>query len=233
MKIDVLTLFPEMFDALNHSLLKRAQDNNLLDIKVTNIRDFSLDNNKRCDDYSYGGGAGMIMTAQPLFDAIKSVKTNNSHVIYLSPKGSLLTQKKVESLSQMDKDLVLVCGHYEGIDERIIDLCVDEELSIGDYVLTGGELPAMVLIDAVARYVPNVLGNSQTTEVESFSDYLLEYPQYTRPSVFEGLSVPQVLLDGDHGKVDKWRLEQSKSITKKRRPDLYKQYLKTHPDDKK
>jgi len=233
MKIDVLTLFPEMFDALNHSLLKRAQDNNLLDIKVTNIRDFSLDNNKRCDDYSYGGGAGMIMTAQPLFDAIKSVKTNNSHVIYLSPKGSLLTQKKVESLSQMGKDLVLVCGHYEGIDERIIDLCVDEELSIGDYVLTGGELPAMVLIDAVARYVPNVLGNSQTTEVESFSDYLLEYPQYTRPSVFEGLSVPQVLLDGDHGKVDKWRLEQSKSITKKRRPDLYKQYLKTHPDDKK
>ena len=233
MKIDVLTLFPEMFDALNHSLLKRAQDNNLLDIKVTNIRDFSLDNNKRCDDYSYGGGAGMIMTAQPLFDAIKSVKTNNSHVIYLSPKGSLLTQKKVESLSKMGKDLVLVCGHYEGIDERIIDLCVDEELSIGDYVLTGGELPAMVLIDAVARYVPNVLGNSQTTEVESFSDYLLEYPQYTRPSVFEGLSVPQVLLDGDHGKVDKWRLEQSKSITKKRRPDLYKQYLKTHPDDKK
>ena len=233
MKIDVLTLFPEMFDALNHSLLKRAQDNNLLDIKVTNIRDFSLDNNKRCDDYSYGGGAGMIMTAQPLFDAIKSVKTNNSHVIYLSPKGSLLTQKKVESLSQMGKDLVLVCGHYEGIDERIIDLCVDEELSIGDYVLTGGELPAMVLIDAVARYVPNVLGNSQTTEVESFSDYLLEYPQYTRPSVFEGLSVPQVLLDGDHGKVDKWRLEQSKSITKKRRPDLYKQYLTTHPDDKK
>ena len=233
MKIDVLTLFPEMFDALNHSLLKRAQDNNLLDIIVTNIRDFSLDNNKRCDDYSYGGGAGMIMTAQPLFDAIKSVKTKNSHVIYLSPKGSLLTQKKVESLSQMGKDLVLLCGHYEGIDERIIDLCVDEELSIGDYVLTGGELPAMVLIDAVARYVPNVLGNSQTTEVESFSDCLLEYPQYTRPSVFQGLSVPQVLLDGDHGKVDKWRLDKSLELTKQRRPDLYKQFLKNHPDYKK
>ena len=174
MKIDVLTLFPEMFDALNHSILARAQKNNLIEIKCTNIRDFSLDNNKRCDDYSYGGGAGMVMTPQPLYDAIMSVKGENSHVVYLSPKGKTLNQKIVENLSQNYEHLVLLCGHYEGIDERIIELCVDEEISIGDYVLTGGELPAMVLIDAVARYIPNVLGNSDTTQEESFSSALLE-----------------------------------------------------------
>ena len=228
MKIDVLTLFPEMFDALNCSMLGRAQEKNLIGINLVNIRDFSLDNNKRCDDYSYGGGAGMIMTPQPLYDAINSVKTDKSYVIYMSPKGTLLSQQKVESLAKMDKDLVIICGHYEGIDERIIDLCVDEEISIGDYVLTGGELPAMVLIDAVARYVPEVLGNSETTNVESFCDGLLEYPQYTRPSTFEGKSVPQVLLDGDHGKVDKWRKDQSLEITRQRRPDLYEKYIKNH-----
>ena len=228
MKIDVLTLFPEMFDALNCSMLGRAQEKNLISINLVNIRDFSLDNNKRCDDYSYGGGAGMIMTPQPLYDAINSVKTDKSYVIYMSPKGTLLSQQKVESLAKMDKDLVIICGHYEGIDERIIDLCVDEEISIGDYVLTGGELPAMVLIDAVARYVPEVLGNSETTNVESFCDGLLEYPQYTRPSTFEGKSVPQVLLDGDHGKVDKWRKDQSLEITRQRRPDLYEKYIKNH-----
>lgn len=228
MKIDVLTLFPEMFDALNCSMLGRAQEKNLMSINLVNIRDFSLDNNKRCDDYSYGGGAGMIMTPQPLYDAINSVKTDKSYVIYMSPKGTLLSQQKVESLAKMDKDLVIICGHYEGIDERIIDLCVDEEISIGDYVLTGGELPAMVLIDAVARYVPEVLGNSETTNVESFCDGLLEYPQYTRPSTFEGKSVPQVLLDGDHGKVDKWRKDQSLEITRQRRPDLYEKYIKNH-----
>ena len=228
MKIDVLTLFPEMFDALNCSMLGRAQEKNLVSINLVNIRDFSLDNNKRCDDYSYGGGAGMIMTPQPLYDAINSVKTDKSYVIYMSPKGTLLSQQKVESLAKMDKDLVIVCGHYEGIDERIIDLCVDEEISIGDYVLTGGELPAMVLIDAVARYVPEVLGNSETTNVESFCDGLLEYPQYTRPSTFEGKSVPQVLLDGDHGKVDKWRKDQSLEITRQRRPDLFEKYIKNH-----
>ncbi len=228
MKIDVLTLFPEMFDALNCSMLGRAQEKNLVSINLVNIRDFSLDNNKRCDDYSYGGGAGMIMTPQPLYDAINSVKTDKSYVIYMSPKGTLLSQQKVESLAKMDKDLIIVCGHYEGIDERIIDLCVDEEISIGDYVLTGGELPAMVLIDAVARYVPEVLGNSETTNVESFCDGLLEYPQYTRPSTFEGKSVPQVLLDGDHGKVDKWRKDQSLEITRQRRPDLFEKYIKNH-----
>ena len=228
MKIDVLTLFPEMFSSLNHSLIGKAIDKKLIDLNLVNIRDFTLDKNKRCDDYSYGGGAGMIMTPQPLFDAIQSVKTPNSYVIFLSPKGNLLTQEKVQTLSQMGKDLVLVCGHYEGIDERIVDLCVDEELSIGDYVLTGGELPAMVVIDSVARYVDGVLGNSETTSEESFCDNLLEYPQYTRPSEFMGKKVPQILLDGDHGKVAKWREEMSISLTKSRRPDLYRKYLNQH-----
>ncbi|MBQ3047392.1 MAG: tRNA (guanosine(37)-N1)-methyltransferase TrmD [Clostridia bacterium] len=222
MKIDILTLFPEMFEALNHSILARAQKNNLIEIKCINIRDFSLDNNKRCDDYSYGGGAGMVMTPQPLYDAIMSVKKENSHVVYLSPKGATLSQKKVENLSKNYDHLILLCGHYEGIDERIIELCVDEEISIGDYVLTGGELPAMVLVDAVARYIPNVLGNSETTSEESFSSNLLEYPQYTRPSLFMGKSVPEVLLNGNHQEIAKWRREKSIEITQKRRPDLIK-----------
>ena len=224
MKIDILTIFPQMFDALDFSILKRAQDNNLISIKTTDIRDFSLDNNKRVDDYSYGGGAGMIMTPQPLFDAINSVKTKDSYVIFMSPKGKTLTQEKVESLAKKD-NLIILCGHYEGIDQRIIDLCVDEEISIGDYVLTGGELPAMVLVDAISRYVPKVLGNQTTTEEESFSNGLLEYPQYTRPSQFMGKSVPDVLLSGNHKAIRDWRLEQSLSITKQRRPDLYQKYF--------
>ncbi len=225
MKITILTLFPEMFEALNHSILSRAQKNKLLEIEVVNIRDFSLDNNKRCDDYSYGGGAGMIMTPQPLFDAIKSVKTSNAHTVYMSPKGKVLSQQKVEDLAKLN-EMIIVCGHYEGIDQRIIDLCIDEEISIGDYVLTGGELPAMVLVDSVARYIPNVLGNEETTNDESFSAGLLEYPQWTRPAEFEGLRVPQVLLDGNHKEVDRWRLEKSVEITKKNRPDLYKKYIR-------
>ena len=225
MKITILTLFPEMFEALNHSILSRAQKNKLLEIEVVNIRDFSLDNNKRCDDYSYGGGAGMIMTPQPLFDAIKSVKTSNAHTVYMSPKGKVLSQQKVEDLAKL-KEMIIVCGHYEGIDQRIIDLCIDEEISIGDYVLTGGELPAMVLVDSVARYIPNVLGNEETTNDESFSAGLLEYPQWTRPAEFEGLRVPQVLLDGNHKEVDRWRLEKSLEITKKNRPDLYRKYIR-------
>ncbi len=230
MKIDILTIFPEMFEALNCSILARAQKSKLIEIKATNIRDFSLDNNKRCDDYSYGGGAGMIMTPQPLFDAIKSVKTDNSYVVYMSPKGKTLTQQKVEDLAKMGKDLVIVCGHYEGIDERIVDLLVDEEISIGDYVLTGGELPAMVLVDCVSRYIPGVLGNEGTTEIESFSNGLLEYPQYTRPYEFEGLAVPDILISGDHKKVDEWRLNKSLDITKDRRPDLYEKYILENGD---
>lgn len=222
MKIDILTLFPEMFDALNHSILARAQKNNLISIKVTNIRDYSKDNNKRCDDYSYGGGAGMIMTPQPLYDAINAVKTKDSYVVYLSPKGELLKQNKVEFMAKNYSHLILLCGHYEGIDQRIIDMCVDEEISIGDYVLTGGEIPAMVLVDSIARYIPSVLGNNETTSEESFSNNLLEYPQYTRPSVFMDKSVPEVLLNGNHQEIAKWRKEQSLKITQERRPDLLK-----------
>ena len=225
MKITILTLFPEMFDSLNYSILGRAQEKNLIDINIVNIRDFSLDNNKRCDDYSYGGGAGMIMTPQPLFDAIKSVKTDKSHIIYFSPRGELLSQDKVKEISKTYDDLILICGHYEGIDERIIELCVDEEISIGDYVLTGGEIPAMVFVDSISRYVPNVLGNTMTTEEESFSNGLLEYPQYTRPQVFMGLEVPDVLTSGNHGKIKDWRLEKSIEITRLRRPDLYRNYI--------
>lgn len=226
MKITILTLFPEMFESLNASILKRAQEKNLIEINIVNIRDYSLDNNKRCDDYSYGGGAGMIMTPQPLFDAISSVKTDKSYTIYLSPRGKVLTQEKVVELAKTQKELILVCGHYEGIDERIIDLCVDEELSIGDYVLTGGEIPAMVLVDSISRYIPNVLGNNITTEEESFSNGLLEYPQYTRPQVFRGLKVPEVLTSGNHKEINNWRLEKALEITKLRRPDLYKDYCK-------
>ncbi len=220
MRIDILTLFPEMFEALNQSILGRAQKNNLVEIGVHNIRDFSKDKFKRCDDYTYGGGAGMLMTPQPVYDAIQSVKRENSYVIYLSPKGRVLKQSVVIELAKNYEHLILVCGHYEGIDQRVIDLCVDEEISIGDYVLTGGEIPAMVLTDCVCRYIPNVLGNSETTSDESFSDNMLEYPQYTRPAEFMGLKVPDVLVSGNHQEVDKWRKNTAKEITERVRPDL-------------
>lgn len=222
MKIDILTLFPEMFEALNQSILGRAQKNNLIEINLINIRDFSKDKFKKCDDYTYGGGAGMLMTPQPIYDAIMSVKQENSYVIYLSPKGRLLKQDVVVELAKQYEHLILLCGHYEGVDQRVIDLLVDEEISIGDYILTGGEIPAMVLVDAVSRYIPEVLGNSETTSDESFSNNLLEYPQYTRPAEFMGLKVPDVLVSGNHQEVDKWRLQKSLEITEKNRPDLLK-----------
>ena len=226
MKFHILTLFPQMFDCLKQSILGRAQKSGAIQIEVHNIRDFSTDNNKRCDDYSYGGGAGMVMTPQPIFDCIKATKSANSHVIFLSPRGKVLTQQKVEQLATWGKDLILLCGHYEGVDERVVELCVDEEISLGDFVLTGGEIPSIRVVDAVSRYVPGVLGNTTTTQEESFASGLLEYPQYTRPSVFEGLAVPQVLLDGDHQKVADWRLQQSIQITKLRRPDLFEKHNK-------
>lgn len=220
MRIDILTLFPDMFDALKASLIGKASDKNILQINVINIRDFSLDKHKKCDDYTYGGGNGMLMTPQPICDAIKSIDGYESaHKIYLSPCGEKLCQKKVKNLTFFDH-IILLCGHYEGVDQRIIDLFIDEEISIGDYILTGGELPAMVLIDSVARYLPGVLGNEQSVVDESFSNNNLEYPQYTRPAEFMGLKVPEVLISGDHAKVDLWRKEQSEKITKNRRPDL-------------
>ena len=220
MRIDVLTLFPEMFSALDHSILGRATRKGLLDINVVNIRDFSKDKHKKCDDYPFGGGAGMVMMAQPVCDAFDSLGLDGDVMrIYMSPKGRKLTQSLVKELSAY-RHLVLLCGHYEGVDQRALDLNIDMEVSVGDYVLTGGELPAMVLIDAVSRYIPDVLGSEQSTVDESFSDNLLEYPQYTRPQNFRGLDVPEVLVSGNHQKVDEWREKLKLEITMKNRPDL-------------
>lgn len=220
MKIIILTLFPKMFEALNESLIGRAIKNKLLEIEVVNFRDFSLNKHKKVDDYAFSGGAGMVLTPQPIYDAIQSVKTEDSYVVYMSPKGTPLTQNKVKQLSTDVKHLIIICGHYEGIDERIISLCVNEQISIGDFVLTGGEIPAMALVDAVSRYVDGVLHNSESTTDESFSDGLLEYPQYTRPQEFMGLKVPDVLISGNHKEIEKWKNEQKILETKKYRPDL-------------
>ena len=192
MKFDVLTLFPEMFQILNQSIIGRAKEKNLIEINLINIRDFSKDKHKKVDDTPYGGGAGMVMKADVVYDAFKSLDSKNAKVIYMSPQGKKLNQSKVIELSN-EEHLILLCGHYEGIDQRVIDKIVDEEISIGDYVLTGGELPAMVLIDSVSRYIEGVLAEDSTSE-ESLSNGLLEYPQYTRPEVFEGTKVPEVLL---------------------------------------
>ena len=220
MKIDVLTLFPEMFTALDSSLIGKAREKGLFDLTCHNIRDYSTDKHKKCDDTPYGGGAGMVMTPQPIHDCIAAIDpTHTAKRIYMSPRGKRLTQAIVCELSQCD-NLLILCGHYEGVDQRVLDLDIDMEISVGDYVLSGGELPAMTLIDAVLRYVPNVLGNSQSTVDESFSQNLLEYPQYTRPQEFCGLEVPEVLISGNHQNIEQWRREQSLAITRMVRPDL-------------
>ena len=218
MKFDVLTLFPEMFEPLNSSIIGRAKEKNLIQINLINIRDFSKDKHKKVDDTPYGGGAGMVMMPDVVYDAYKSVEDKNAKVIYMSPQGKKLTQKKVEELAKQEH-LIILCGHYEGIDQRVIDKIVDEEISIGDYVLTGGELPAMVLIDSVSRYNSGVIAE-ESREEESFANGLLEYPQYTRPEVFEGVKVPEVLLSGHHANIEKWRKEKALEITKLKRPDL-------------
>lgn len=220
MKFDVLTLFPEMFESLKTSIIGKAVEKKLIDINITNIRDFSEDKHKKVDDTPYGGGAGMIMKPDVVYRAYQSVKENNAKVIYLSPQGKTLNQQKVEDLSK-ESHLILLCGHYEGIDQRVLDKIVDEEISIGDYVLTGGEIPAMVLIDSVSRYVEGVLKQTSIQE-ESFSNGLLEYPQYTRPEIFEGEPVPEILLSGHHENIERWRKEKSVEITQKKRPDLLK-----------
>lgn len=220
MRIEVLTLFPELYDALNVSLIGKALIKGAFSVNVHNIRDYSVDKHKKCDDYPYGGGAGMVMTPQPLHDAILAVDPEHEcRRIYLSPKGGKLSQEKVISLSALE-NIMLINGSYEGIDQRVIDLDVDEELSIGDYVLTSGDLASLVVIDAVARYVPDVLGSEESTVEESFADGLLEYPHYTRPQVFEGLAVPEVLLSGNHAEIAKWRRAESERLTRKLRPDL-------------
>ena len=220
MKFKVLTIFPEMFSALDCSILGRALKNDKFTLDVVNIRDYSTDKHSKTDDAPFGGGAGMVMTCQPIVSAIRTVDPDRKmRRIYMSPKGKRLDQNIVKSLSELDEILIL-CGSYEGVDQRAIDLEIDEEISIGDYVLTGGELPAMVLINSVSRYIDGVLGSSESVVEESFSDNLLEYPHYTRPAVFEGLAVPDVLLSGNHAEVAKWRKEKAVEITKRLRPDL-------------
>lgn len=219
MKITVLTLFPEAFAPLFGSIIGRAVNAGKLEINIVNIRDYAENKHFKCDDYPFGGGAGMVMMPQPIGSAIKAVDPEHrAHRIYLSPKGETFTQSKAFSLLNYE-ELVLLCGHYEGVDQRVIDLYIDEEISIGDYVLTGGELPAMVVCDCIARYVDGVI-SAQSLVDESFGENGLEYPQYTRPAVYEGLSVPEVLLSGNHAQIDEWRRSQSEKLTAARRPDL-------------
>ena len=221
MNVDILTLFPEMLrPMLSQSILGRAVEADLLRVRLTDIRDFTADRHRRVDDYPFGGGAGMVMAAQPIVDAVDAVDPERrARRVYLSPRGRRLDQRVVEELAR-EENLLLLCGHYEGVDQRAIDLCVDEELSIGDYVLTGGELGALVVVDAVARLVPGVLGSAESGEDESFTTGLLEYPLYTRPDEFRGLRAPDALLGGNHAEIAAWRRERSLDLTRARRPDL-------------
>lgn len=219
MKITVLTLFPDMFLPIKQSIVGRAVENGKLQIEAVNIRDYAQNKHKKCDDYPFGGGAGMVMMPQPIASCMEAVDPDHKALrIFMSPRGKTLNQQTVQRLASAE-DIVILCGHYEGVDQRAVDMFIDEEISIGDYVLTGGELPAMVLVDCVARYVDGVISGGSLVD-ESFSDGMLEYPQYTRPAVFRGIPVPEVLLSGNHADVDKWRREQSEKITRERRPDL-------------
>ena len=222
MKITILTIFPEMFESvLNSSILGRAREQGLVEVECVDIRPFSDRKHKNTDDYPFGGGAGMVMLAQPIMDAMKHVTGENfsGRRIYMGPRGTTLTTAKAREIAK-EEHLVLLCGHYEGVDQRALDACIDEEISIGDYILTGGELAAMVLTDAVSRFIPGVLGSGESAEEESFSDGLLEYPQYTRPRELCGMEVPEILLSGDHAKIKAWRRQESLRATKKFRPDL-------------
>lgn len=220
MKFDVLTLFPEMFASMQASVIGRAIQKRIIEMNLVNIRDFSKDKHKKVDDYPYGGGAGMVMRPDVVYDAYQSLTDKKAKVIYLSPQGELLTQKKVQELSK-EKHLILLCGHYEGIDQRVIDEIVDEEISIGDYIVTGGELPAMVLMDAISRYVEGVI-KEEAVQEESFVEGLLEYPQYTRPEIFLNKKVPDVLLSGHHANIENWRKEKALEITKRKRKEMLK-----------
>ncbi len=233
MNFHVLTLFPEMIEqGMGTSIFQRAVDKGLISLEAVNIRDYTLNKHKKVDDYTYGGGAGMLMQAQPIYDAYLSVQNKldkPARVVFMTPTGKVFDQKIAEELAG-ESDLILLCGHYEGIDERVLEEIVTDELSIGDYVLTGGELPAMVVMDTVSRLVPGVLGNTVSADTDSFMNGLLEYPQYSRPEEWHGKKVPAVLLSGDHAKVEAWRRDESLKRTKERRPDLYEAYMKEHPD---
>lgn len=247
MYFHIMTLFPEMvLDGLRTSIIGRAEEKGYISIEAVNIRDYTLDKHKKVDDYTYGGGAGMLMQAQPVYDCWKVLNEKiagrqsnengndnlqnrkKTRVIYVTPQGEVFSQKKAAELS-MEEDLIFLCGHYEGIDERVLEEIVTDYLSIGDYVLTGGELPAMVMIDAISRLVPGVLNNGESAQTESHADGLLEYPQYSRPEVWHEKKVPDVLLSGHHANIEKWRLEQSLERTRDRRPELYEAYIAAHP----
>ena len=224
MRIDILSLFPEMFDGpFGCSIIKRARENNILDIGITNIRDFAFNKHNQVDDTAYGGGAGMVMKVEPIYRALNHVKEQTQiakrKIILMCPTGKVFTQNKAKELATYEH-LIFICGHYEGFDHRIVENLVDEVISIGDYVLTGGELPAMVMVDAISRMIPDVLGSGESAVTDSFYNGLLEYPQYTKPREFEGMKVPDVLLSGDHAKIAQWRREQSLLITQANRPDL-------------
>lgn len=233
MKIDILTLFPRMFEGvLNESILKRAQENSLVQFNLVNFREYSQNKHQKVDDYPYGGGAGMVLTPQPIFDAVESVVAKSEttpRVLLMSPQGETFTQKKAEELSK-EKHLVFICGHYEGFDERIREHVATDELSIGDYVLTGGELASMVIIDSVVRLIPGILGNEESKKLDSFSTGLLEHPQYTRPYNFRGHKVPDILLSGDHKQIEEWRRQESLRRTFERRPELLTQLSLTEKD---
>ncbi len=231
MNFHILTLFPDMVrDGLHTSILGRAAQNGHISMNVVNIRDYTLDKHKKVDDYPYGGGAGMLMQAQPVYDAHKAVceeRGKKIRTVYVTPQGSVFNQQMAIDFAK-EEDLIILCGHYEGIDERVLEEVVTDYVSIGDYVLTGGELAAMVMVDAISRMVPGVLSNEDSGVTESFYDNLLEYPQYSRPEVWNDKKVPEVLLSGHHKNIEKWRLEQSIKRTKERRPDLYEKYLANH-----
>lgn len=224
MKFNILTLFPDMFSAVNTSMVGRAAKKGLIDFNVVNIRDFSTDKHKKTDDMPFGGGQGMLLMAQPLWGAMESVQAQSKRVIYMSPRGKLMDQELIENLAQED-ELVILCGHYEGVDQRVLDTWNCEEVSIGDYVLTGGELASMVMIDAVARMIPGVLASREAAVDESVYSGLLEYPQYTQPRSFQGHDVPEVLLSGNHERIRLWKLEQSLRLTRDRRPDILRAFL--------
>jgi tRNA (guanine37-N1)-methyltransferase len=231
MRFDVMTLFPEMVErTLGESIIGRAQTAGIIEVKCHNIRDFSTDKHRKTDDTPYGGGMGMVMTCQPIYDCYRHVKSeipegNRTRVIYMSPKGRIFSHDIARELAEYD-NIIFLCGHYEGVDQRVLDEIVDEDISIGDYVLTGGELPACIIIDAVSRLKDGVLADSECYENESHASGILEYPQYTKPRIFLDRAVPEILLSGDHAKIDRWRLEEAVRITKERRPDL----LELHPE---
>lgn len=226
MKIDILTLFPKMFvPVTTSSILGRAAEKNLIDIRLTDIREYTKNKHRKVDDYPFGGGQGMVMMPQPIFDALRGIKAEGKKILYMSPRGRVLDKDKIQELSQLS-ELVILCGHYEGVDQRVIDCWEMEEVSIGDYILTGGELPAMVLVDSVARLIPGVLSGEDSAMEESVYSGLLEYPQYTQPREYEDIPVPEILLSGHHKNIDLWRFEKSLELTRKVRPDMFENYCR-------